>query len=74
MSTILTYSEAKQNPASLLEKAIREGAVRVRRIDGQVFFIVLEVTNGSQLNIKGVDLDLTQDEIVEFIHEERKFS
>ena len=73
MSTVYTYSEARQNLASLLEKAIREGEVRVRRKDGQIFVITPEETDGSPLDIEGIELDLTQEEIVEFIHEGRKY-
>lgn len=73
MSTVYTYSEARQNLASLLEKAIREGEVRVRRKDGQIFVITPEETGGSPLDVKGIELDLTQEEIVEFIHEGRKY-
>ena len=73
MSTVYTYSEARQKLASLLEKAIREGEVRIRRKDGQIFIIVPEETTGSPLDIEGIDLDLTQEEIVEFIHEGRKY-
>lgn len=73
MSTVYTYSEARQNLASLLETAVRDGQVRVRRKDGQIFVILPEETEGSPLDIEGVDLDLTKDEIVEFIHEGRKF-
>lgn len=73
MSTVYTYSEARQNLASLLEKAIREGEVRIRRKDGQIFVITPEETGGSPLDVKGIELDLTQEEIVEFIHEGRKY-
>ena len=74
MSAVYTYTEARQNLASLLEKAIRDGEVRVRRKDGQIFIIVPETIVGSPLDVDGVDLDLTKEEIVEFIHEGRKFS
>jgi hypothetical protein len=73
MSTVYTYSEARQNLASLLEKAIRDGEVRVRRKDGQIFVITPEETGGSPLDVKGIELNLTQEEIVEFIHEGRKY-
>ena len=74
MSAVYTYTEARQNLASLLEKAIRDGEVRVRRKDGQIFIIVPESTVGSPLDVEGIDLDLTKEEIVEFIHEGRKYS
>jgi hypothetical protein len=33
---VYTYSEARQNLASLLDQAAREGEVRIQRKDGQV--------------------------------------
>ncbi|MCA9873480.1 MAG: type II toxin-antitoxin system Phd/YefM family antitoxin [Ardenticatenaceae bacterium] len=73
MSTVYTYSEARQNLASLLEKAIREGEVRVRSKDGQTFVITPEAVGGSPLDVEGVDLNLSREEIVAFIHEGRKY-
>jgi len=32
-----SYSEARQKLASLLEQAAKEGEVRIRRKDGQIF-------------------------------------
>ena len=72
MSSVYTYSEARQNLASLLEKAIREGEVRVKRKDGQTFIIKPEIPGGSPLDIDGIDLDLTKEEIITFIQEGRK--
>ncbi|MGH8592317.1 MAG: hypothetical protein ACREV3_00210 [Gammaproteobacteria bacterium] len=34
---VYTYSEARQRFATILECAVREGAVGIRRKDGQVF-------------------------------------
>jgi prevent-host-death family protein len=36
---VYTYSEARQNLASLLDKAAEEGEVRIKRKDGRVFVI-----------------------------------
>ena len=36
---VYTYSEARQNLASLLDIAQRDGAVRIRRKDGQSFVL-----------------------------------
>ena len=74
MTTVYTYSEARQNLATLLEKAIREGEVRVKRKDGQIFIISPEPLGGSPLDVAGVDLDLSREEIVEFVREGRKYS
>ncbi len=75
MSAVYTYSEARQNLASLLEKAIHDGEVRVKRKDGQIFVIIPDTTTtGSPLNVEGIDLNITKEEITEFIHEGRKYS
>ena len=71
MSTIYTYSEARQNLASLLEKAVADGEVKIRRKDGQVFVIRPVAKTESPLDVEGVDLSLSTDEIVAFIRESR---
>jgi hypothetical protein len=49
-----TFSEARQNFAALLEQACRDGAVRIRRRDGQSFVLTPEPDSVSPLNIPGV--------------------
>lgn len=47
--------------------------VEVNRVkDGQVFVIRPEPTTGSPFDVEGIDLDITTDEIIEFIHESRR--
>jgi antitoxin Phd len=67
-----TYSEARQRLADLLELAQREGSVRIRRRDGTVFVITRAGDTLSPLDVPGVSLDITRDEIVDFIHEGRR--
>lgn len=69
---VYTYSEARQKLASLLEEARRDGAVRIRRQDGQSFVLSPEVPMGSPLDVEGVDLDVTTDELVAFVREGRR--
>ena len=69
---VYTYTEARQNLASLLEQAILEGEVRIKRKDGQVFVLKPETSTGSPLDVEGVDLGLTKEEIVNFIAEGRR--
>ena len=69
---VYTYSEARQNFASLLNKAAQEGEVRIRRKDGQVFVIRPASREDSPLNVEGIDLGLTASEILEFIQEGRR--
>lgn len=69
---VYTYSEARQKLSSLLDQAVREGEVRIRRRDGQLFVIVPESKADSPLDVEGVDLGVTTAEIVQFIHEGRR--
>ena len=69
---VYTYSEARQNFASVLDRAVQEGEVRVKRKDGQVFVIRLVTPDDSPLNVEGIDLGLTAEEILEFIQEGRR--
>ncbi len=72
MSTVYTYSEARQKLAALLERAARDGEVRVRRRDGRVFVIRPEAGSRSPLDVPGIDLGLSAEEIVQFVREGRR--
>lgn len=67
-----TYLEAQQDLSTLLEQARRDGAVRIQSKEGQTFVLKPEDTVRSPLDVKGVDLNLSRQEIIEFIHEGRK--
>jgi hypothetical protein len=67
-----TYSEARQRLASLLERARREGAVRIRRKDGQLFVLRPEPTSGSPFDVPAIGTRLNREEIVEAIREGRR--
>jgi len=69
---VYTYTEAHQNLASLLDQAARYGEVRIRRKDGQVFVLKLLQKEESPLDIKGIELGISTDEILGFIAEGRK--
>ena len=69
---VYTYSEARQKLATLLEQAVREGKVKIKRKDGQIFVIRPERRAGSPLDVEGVDLGITTAEIVQFIQEGRR--
>lgn len=73
MSAVYTYTEARQNLASVLDKASEEGEVRVKRRDGQVFVIRPERVTTSPLDVEGIDLNISTDEILQFIAESRRF-
>lgn len=69
---VYTYSEARQQLASLLEEAARTGSVLIRRKDGRIFALRPESPATSPLDVPGEPLGLSRDEIVEFIHEGRR--
>jgi hypothetical protein len=69
---VYTYSEARQKFASVLDKAQKEGGVRIRRRDGRLFTIQPITETASPLAVKGVRLKLSRDDIVEAVRESRE--
>ena len=69
---IYNLSEAKQNFTSILEQAILEGGVQINNENGQSFMLTPIKAKKSPLDIESIPLNLTADEIVDFIHESRK--
>ena len=69
---VYTYSEARQNLASLLEQADEEGEVRIRRKDGQIYVIRPQERTASPLDVEGVDIGVATAEIVAWIREGRE--
>ncbi len=69
---IYTYTEARQNLADLLDEAIQEGEVLIKRRDGQVFVVKPQPRTGSPLDVAGMDMNLTAAEILTFIQEGRR--
>ena len=67
-----TYSEARQRFAALLERARRQGAVRIRRKDGTVFVLQPEPVRGSPLDVPAVKRKLTREEVVELVRDGRR--
>ena len=67
-----TYSEVRQRLAAVLERARRDGAVRIRRRDGQVFVLQPETRAGSPLDVKGLNLAWPRDEIVAQVRDARR--
>lgn len=66
-----TYTEARQRLAALLDKAKKEGSVLIKRKDGTVFELRAILGNKSPLDVKGVNLNLGREEILEILKEVR---
>jgi len=67
-----TFSEARQQLASLLDRARREGAVRIRRRDGQRFILQPDRGAQSPLDVPGLGLGIEREEIVEIVRSSRR--
>lgn len=70
--TTYTFSEARQNFASILEKAKMEGRVLIKRKDGSLFVIQPVAKKESPLDVEGITLGLTSSEIVDIVREVRE--
>ena len=69
---VYTFSEARQNFASVLDRAQKEGAVRITRRDGRAFTIEPVQEKPSPLAVKAVALKIKRSEIVSFVREGRE--
>ena len=70
-----TYSNARQNLTKLLDLAMRQGEVRIRRRDGTSFIIKPEERKGSKspLNVKGIEVKgIGMSDVLKAIKEGRK--
>ena len=68
-----TYSEARENFASVLEEAERDGAVEIRRRDGAIFRISpARRSKASPLDVKGVKMGVQTDDLIAAVREGRE--
>ena len=68
-----TYSEARENFASVLEEAERDGAVEIGRRDGAIFRISpARRSKASPLDVKGVKLGVQTDDLIAAVREGRE--
>ena len=70
--SVYVYADAIQKLSVLLEEAFQGKDVRIQRDDGQEFVIKPSSTLPSPLDVEGINLGITTDEIIDCIHEGRK--
>jgi hypothetical protein len=72
--TVYTYSEATRNLNALLEKSrVEKKGFLIRREDGEQFLVVpVSDSSKSPLDVEGIDIGLTADEIVRLVREQRE--
>ncbi|HEO64854.1 MAG TPA: type II toxin-antitoxin system Phd/YefM family antitoxin [Spirochaetes bacterium] len=69
--SLYSASKAEEDFPFLLDQALKEGEVKIKRKDGRIFVIKPEPVSDSPLNVDGIHVNLNQDEIIQFIHEAR---
>jgi antitoxin (DNA-binding transcriptional repressor) of toxin-antitoxin stability system len=70
-----TFSEARENFATVLDEAARDGAVEIRRRDGSVFRIVpASRAEASPLDVKSVRVGMSTEDLVALVREGRERS
>ena len=67
-----TFSQARQNFASVLTRAQTEGEVLIQRKDGSSFVIKPYNIGKSPFDVKGVNLKISTEEILDIIRESRE--
>jgi len=68
---VYNFTEAKQNFFTIFEQAALEGCVQINGDNGQTFMLT-PMSKKSPLDIESISLDLTANEIVNFVHEGRR--
>lgn len=63
------FTEARQNLAFVLDTAKQEGVICISRRDGDSFYITPVPPKQSPLSVKGVDLGLSESDILSLLQE-----
>ena len=69
---VYTYSEARQNFSTVLDKAEATGKVIIRRKDGRTYVLVPERPAASPLDVPSIQADVSSREIVTLIRDRRR--
>ncbi len=69
--TVYTLEEAESELTTVLEKAETEGEVRIKSQEGRLFTLKPDLRR-SPLDVEGVDINLSREEIVSVVRESRE--
>ena len=72
MTKTYTYTEARQNLASILAQAEQDGEVRITHRSGKSFVLRPETGDRSPLDVPGIDTGITRQEIIDSVREGRE--
>ena len=67
-----SFTEARQQFASVLEEAKKDGVICIKKRNGESFYLKPATPKKSPLDIQGVDLGITASEIVDIIRSGRE--
>ena len=70
--TTYIYSKARQNFTAVLDKAKKEGKVLIKKRDNSSFILSTLPLAESPLNVRGINIDLTSQEIIDVLKEVRR--
>jgi hypothetical protein len=70
--TVFTFSNARQNFASLLDTASKTGEVLIKRQDGRIYSLKQKTSKKSPLEVKGINTKITTQELIDIVRESRK--
>lgn len=68
----VTVSQVRQRLEAMLERAEREGAVRIRRKDGRTFLLQPEAPTSSPLDVPAIGVRLARGDILDAIRAGRR--
>ena len=66
------FTEARNNFAHILEIAKQEGVVCIAKRDGEAFHVTLVKPKKSPLDVEGVNLGLSRDDVTNLVNEGRE--
>ena len=69
---IYTYTQAEKNLSGVLDCAKKAGEVLVKRQNGELFVIKPQRLKSSPLDVPGIQIGMSADDIVSFIRECRE--
>ena len=69
---VYTYSEARQNFSTVLDKAETTGKVLIRRKDGRTYALAPERPAASPLDVPSIQADISTSEVVTLIRDQRR--
>ena len=67
-----SFTEARQHFASVLDEARKEGIICIKKRNGEAFYIKPVISKISPLDIKGVDLGISSEEIIDIVRSGRE--